>query len=125
MVSKERQEILDRIKDYEKKGIFDVDVENDLPSRTLMPDEIDYLRNYAGLTIGLESGDYAQYNDLWAFNVAESAFEEFTGADKYATRNFTDETTRRPASASGTTNRTAAVKSSYSQDGLGYYYSYY
>lgn len=91
-----------------------------------LANEIDYLRNYAGLTIGLESiGDYAQYNDLWAFNVDESEFEEYTGTDKYATRNFTDDTTRRPASAGGTTNRTAAVKSGYSQDGLGYYYYYY
>ena len=44
MVSKERQEILDRIVGCEKRGEFDVDVENDLPTKTLMPDEIDYLR---------------------------------------------------------------------------------
>ena len=44
MISKERLEILDRIKKYEKEGFFDTDVENDPPSRQLQPEEIDYLR---------------------------------------------------------------------------------
>ena len=44
MVSQERQEILDKIKEYEKKGFFDTDLENDPETKTLMPDEIDYLR---------------------------------------------------------------------------------
>lgn len=43
-----RQEIVQRIEQYEREGRFDEDVENDPPSRMLMPDEIDYLRkNYA------------------------------------------------------------------------------
>lgn len=44
MISQERQEILDRIQKYEKEGFFDTDVENDPPSKILLPNEIDYLR---------------------------------------------------------------------------------
>ena len=44
MISKERQEILDRIKKYESEEDFDHDVENDPPAKTLEPNEIDYLR---------------------------------------------------------------------------------
>ena len=40
----ERQEILERIKEYEKEGKFDVDVENDPPYRPLEPGDVDYLR---------------------------------------------------------------------------------
>ena len=39
-----RIEILDKIKQYEKEGRFDEDVEDDPPSRELMPNEIDYLK---------------------------------------------------------------------------------
>ena len=39
-----RQEILQRIEQYEREGRFDEDVEDDPPGRELMPDEIDYLR---------------------------------------------------------------------------------
>lgn len=39
-----RVEILKKIDEYERAGKFDVDVEEDPPGRTLMPDEIDYLR---------------------------------------------------------------------------------
>ena len=44
MISIERQEVLKKIKDYESKGLFNEDVENDPPSTTLMPDQADYLR---------------------------------------------------------------------------------
>ena len=44
MVSQERLDILEKIKQYEKEGNFDTDVENDPPSRQLQPHEIDYLR---------------------------------------------------------------------------------
>ncbi|MBR6778874.1 MAG: 1-acyl-sn-glycerol-3-phosphate acyltransferase [Clostridia bacterium] len=44
MISKERLEILEKIKKFEKEGNFDTDVENDPPSKVLLPDEIDYLR---------------------------------------------------------------------------------
>lgn len=40
----DRVEITARIAEYERDGKFDLDVEDDPPSRTLMPDEIDYLR---------------------------------------------------------------------------------
>lgn len=42
--SKYRVELLKKIDQYEKEGRFDEDVEDDPPSRVLMPDEIDYLR---------------------------------------------------------------------------------
>lgn len=44
MVSKERQEILDRIVQLEKEGNFDTDLEKDPESKQLLPDDIDYLR---------------------------------------------------------------------------------
>ncbi len=44
MISEERKEILEKIKKYEAEGFFDTDVENDPPSKTLLPDQIDYLR---------------------------------------------------------------------------------
>jgi len=40
----DRIEVLARIKELEKKGIFDKDVENDPPAREILPDEVDYLR---------------------------------------------------------------------------------
>lgn len=39
-----RVEILKKIEEYEKAGIFDKDVEEDPPARELMPNEVDYLR---------------------------------------------------------------------------------
>jgi len=44
MISQERLEVLKRIKDCESRGLFNEDVENDPPSTTLMPDQVDYLR---------------------------------------------------------------------------------
>ena len=41
--AEDRVEILHKIEEYERSGRFDEDVEADPPSRTLMPDEIDYL----------------------------------------------------------------------------------
>lgn len=41
----DRIAVLEKIALYEKHGTFDVDAEDDPPSRTLMPDEIDYLDN--------------------------------------------------------------------------------
>jgi len=40
--AKDRVEILKKIEQYEKEGRFSEDVEDDPPSRMLMPDEIDY-----------------------------------------------------------------------------------
>ena len=42
--SKERLEILDKIRKLEESGVFDVDVEEDPPTIPLEPDDIDYLR---------------------------------------------------------------------------------
>ena len=42
--AKDRVEILQKIEEYERAGRFDEDVEDDPPSRVLMPDEIDYLK---------------------------------------------------------------------------------
>lgn len=41
--SKERLEILSKMEELEKQGIFDQDVENDPPSLELFPNDIDYL----------------------------------------------------------------------------------
>ena len=40
--NRDRREILEKIALYEKKGKFDLDVEDDPPSRTIMPGEVDY-----------------------------------------------------------------------------------
>lgn len=42
--SKYRVKLLKKIEKYEREGRFDEDVEDDPPSRMIMPDEIDYLR---------------------------------------------------------------------------------
>ena len=42
--SKERLEVLDRIRKLEESGVFDVDVEDDPPTIPLEPQDIDYLR---------------------------------------------------------------------------------
>lgn len=42
--SKERLQIMDKIAKFEREGRFDEDVEDDPPSRELLPDDIDYLR---------------------------------------------------------------------------------
>ncbi len=46
--SKDRVEVLKKIEEYERAGRFDEDVEEDPPSRVLMPDEIDYFRKGMG-----------------------------------------------------------------------------
>lgn len=43
--SKDRLEILEKIRKLEQKGIFDVDVEADPPTIPLEPDDIDYLKS--------------------------------------------------------------------------------
>ena len=42
-ISAGRLEVLQRIKEYEKAGRFDEDVENDPPAPELLPDKVDYL----------------------------------------------------------------------------------
>ncbi len=41
--AKDRVEVLKKIEQYEREGKFDVDVEEDPPGKTLMPDDIDYI----------------------------------------------------------------------------------
>ena len=40
----DRLRVLEKIKEYERQGLFDRDVEDDPEGRTLMPDEINYLK---------------------------------------------------------------------------------
>lgn len=42
MLSKEKQELLKKIDDYEKEGLFDIDVNEDPEAPTLLPDKVDY-----------------------------------------------------------------------------------
>ena len=42
-LSPDRLEVVQKIKEYEKKGWFDKDVENDPPAPELLPDKVDYL----------------------------------------------------------------------------------
>ena len=42
-ISSDRLEVLAKIEEYEKKGWFDKDVENDPPAPELLPDKVDYL----------------------------------------------------------------------------------
>ncbi len=51
-ISKKRQIILDRIAEYEKKGLFDIDVEDDPPTVPLDPDTVDYTQKKLSTRIG-------------------------------------------------------------------------
>lgn len=42
--AKDRVKILEKIAEYERKGIFDLDVEDDPPGKVLMPEDIEYLK---------------------------------------------------------------------------------
>ena len=41
--AKDRLEVLARIEEYERKGLFSKDVENDPPTKPLLPNQVDYL----------------------------------------------------------------------------------
>ena len=43
--ARDRVEVLEKIEEYERKGIFDLDVEQDPPGKVLMPEDIEYIRN--------------------------------------------------------------------------------
>ena len=43
IVSEDRKEVLKKIGEYERKGWFDKDVENDPPAPELRPEDVDYL----------------------------------------------------------------------------------
>lgn len=42
-LSQDRIDVLNRIKEYEQKEMWDVDVENDPPSKVILPNQVDYL----------------------------------------------------------------------------------
>ncbi|MBO5328446.1 MAG: 1-acyl-sn-glycerol-3-phosphate acyltransferase [Clostridia bacterium] len=42
-ISKEKQELINKIKSYEKQGLFDVDVNDDPPAPALLPENADYI----------------------------------------------------------------------------------
>lgn len=42
--AKDRVDVVKKIADFEKEGIFDQDVEDDVPGRMIMPDEIEYIK---------------------------------------------------------------------------------
>ena len=49
--AQDRLEVLARIEEYEKKGWFTKDVENDPPTIPLKPEEVDFLRTSGFLDI--------------------------------------------------------------------------
>ena len=51
-ISQSKQKLLDRIEEYEKKGLFDVDVEDDPPTIPLDPDKVDYTQKKLSTRIG-------------------------------------------------------------------------
>lgn len=84
--SPERLEILQRIARLEKEGRFDIDVENDPPSRTLMPDEIEYLhKNIRGRL----RNRYAYKMGRWFMNMLlrrkQMIIKDIVGAENFRT----------------------------------------
>ena len=57
--NKDRVEIREKIETFEQEGKFDVDVENDPPSRMLMPDEVDYLQDKLSTKINAKIAFFA------------------------------------------------------------------
>ncbi len=45
--SADRVAVIEKMRDYEKRGIFDLDLEDDPPTKELLPDQIDYFRKSA------------------------------------------------------------------------------
>ena len=43
--AKDRVEVLQKMEEYERKGIFDLDVEQDPPGKVLMPEDIEYIKD--------------------------------------------------------------------------------
>lgn len=64
--SAERLEILERIARLEREGHFDIDVENDPPSRTLMPAEVEYIHKTLGAKL---RNRYAHKMGRWFMNM--------------------------------------------------------
>lgn len=64
--SAERLEILERIARLEREGHFDIDVENDPPSRILMPEEVEYIHKTLGAKL---RNRYAHKMGRWFMNM--------------------------------------------------------
>lgn len=64
--SAERLEILERIARLEREGHFDIDVENDPPSRTLMQEEVEYIHKTLGAKL---RNRYAHKMGRWFMNM--------------------------------------------------------
>jgi len=60
--AQDRIEVLGRIEEYEKLGLFDRDVENDPPTRPLMPGEVDYTGKKLSTKIGTFFANIAARN---------------------------------------------------------------
>ena len=45
--SADRVAVIEKMRDYEERGIFDLDLEDDPPTKELLPDQIDYFRRSA------------------------------------------------------------------------------
>lgn len=82
--SAERMEILERIARLEKEGRFDIDVENDPPSRTLMPEEIEYIHKSLG---GKLRNRYAHKIGRWFMNMLirkkQMIIKDVTGIENF------------------------------------------
>ena len=63
--SQDRLEVLERIAEYEKKGKWDIDVENDPETIELLPDKVDYLNKKLSSKIA-----------TWIANIAGTRFFE-------------------------------------------------
>ena len=69
-ISADRLEVLAKIKEYEKAGRFDEDVENDPPAPELLPDKVDYLCKKLSLDFNgasevlIDVEDYYEYVTL-------------------------------------------------------------
>lgn len=87
--------------------------------------EIDYLKKYAGLTIGQDgSVDIISYGNTWAYSKAETSdeFKNTTAENgKYEPNDFTKDTNRKTTSGSLNNEYTADVKQ-YTTKGELYYY---
>ena len=70
--SPERLEILKRIEKLERLGKFDIDAEDDPPTVTLMPDDIDYLRK----------GSYKKLKTAVAYKIGERFLHTLLKNDK-------------------------------------------
>lgn len=92
---------------------------------TSVDSEIDYLKNYAGLTIGQDgSVDRISYRNTWAYSKAETS-DEFKNATvasgKYKPNDFTNISNRQTTLASANNEYTADVKQ-FITKGEYYYY---